>query len=76
MNKIYFQLQAYTKGVVIVTCGGCSNHHLIADNLGWWQDLTERGIKFVLFFISSLVLHILSTQPNGKMVNEVVNKTL
>ena len=31
--------------MVIVKCEGCSNNHLIADNLGWWPDFTEKGIK-------------------------------
>ena len=28
--------QAYTKGVVLIECPGCSSRHLIADNLHWF----------------------------------------
>lgn len=45
-----FSKAAYERGVVIVTCGGCSARHLLSDRLGWFGEagavdkfLAQRG---------------------------------
>ena len=33
-----FSKDSYYKGVVLIRCDGCNNLHLIADNLGWFEN--------------------------------------
>lgn len=39
--------QAYTKGVVLIQCPQCTNRHLIADNLNWFQTGSKNVEELV-----------------------------
>ncbi|MCQ2818490.1 MAG: DNL-type zinc finger protein, partial [archaeon] len=43
-----FSKHSYEKGIVIIRCEGCNGNHLIADNLGWFNemDTLKKGTKF------------------------------
>lgn len=42
-NLKTFSLHAYEKGVVIVRCDSCRSHHLVADNIGWYDSQNPPG---------------------------------
>lgn len=46
---------------MIVKCPGCSNHHLIADNLGWFGD-ENRNIEDILKEKQEIVKKVLDDE--------------
>ena len=41
-----FSRLSYEKGVVIIKCPECNSNHLIADNLGWFEDVKHKLVLF------------------------------
>ena len=68
-----FTKDAYHKGVVLIRCDKCDNIHLIADNLGWFEDnkwnveqLQENNGKPLLKIKSEEVSALISQFLNKK----------
>jgi len=53
-NTKKFSKQTYQEGIVLIQCDGCKGLHLIADNLGWFEDentnieqiLKSKGVEY------------------------------
>ncbi|KAL7569019.1 hypothetical protein ACA910_021303 [Epithemia clementina (nom. ined.)] len=57
-----FTENAYRRGVVLVRCPGCRNLHLIADRLGWFDDMEGKTFDIETYLQGKLLM---KTTPNN-----------
>ena len=60
-----FSKSSYLKGVVLIRCENCDSLHLVADNLGWFEDskvniqiIMERQGKHITTNVTSSAIEI------------------
>ncbi|XP_073828090.1 uncharacterized protein [Musca autumnalis] len=59
--------QAYTSGVVILQCDGCSVNHLIIDNVGWFTNTKGKSFDEVLAENSNSV-KVIRVNEKGELI--------
>ena len=73
---------SYQKGVVLVKCDGCTNLHLIADNMGWFEDDRWNIAEFLQVCNAcprrpastcSVVTYPVVSQAQGDKVSDLTN---
>lgn len=71
-----FTKNAYHHGVVLIRCDGCDAVHLVADNLGWFEDdaknldsYTKEGESMKKVYDPVAVVKFLKTAFGKKQEN-------
>jgi len=72
VTKVFSKL-SYEKGVVLIRCPSCENHHLIADNLGWFRD-TAVNIEILMKEKGETVKYV--TKENMQLLSEDIQQFL
>lgn len=59
---------AYTSGIVILQCDGCSVNHLIIDNVGWFANNTKGKSFDEVLAEKSNCVKVIKVNQNGELI--------